>query len=309
MPWRSNGDRFFHGITALAGVGILVILAGILIILFNASLISFSKFGFGFFFSSDWNPVKGEFGAISSVFGTLVSTFIALLIALPLSIMIALFLVEYAPPYISIPVGFAIELLAAIPSIVYGMWGLFVLAPFLSKHVIPTLQNLTGHSFIFGGKVIGGQGVFTAGVILAIMIIPYITSVMRDVFRMVPDVLRESGFGMGATRWEVTKNIMLPASLRGLVGATFLGLGRAVGETMAVTFVIGNGHNFTTQIFREGNTIASTLANDFGEAADQPLFYGVLLELALILFAITIVLQVASNWWIRHLGRKSGVMK
>ncbi|MBN2722722.1 MAG: phosphate ABC transporter permease subunit PstC [Deltaproteobacteria bacterium] len=307
MP-KIKSDKIFHSITALSGIFILTVLAGIFIILIISSFQSFSRFGFGFLFSADWNPVQGNFGAASSIFGTLVSTVIALLIALPLSIMIALFLVEYSPPILSTSVGFAIELLAAIPSIVYGMWGLFVLAPFLEKNIIPAFQNIKFLWFVFGGKVIGGQGVFTAGVILSVMIIPYITSVMRDVFKMVNPVLKESGFGMGATRWEVTRDITLVASLRGLVGATFLGLGRAVGETMAVTFVIGNGHNFTTEIFREGNTIASTLANDFGEAADQPLFYGVLMELALILFAITIIMQLASNWWIQRIAKKSGAL-
>ena len=247
--------------TASAGLVLLIMIA-ILIELTHHSQLSLHKFGFGFLFSSAWNPVSGQFGALSSIFGTVVSTVIAMLLAVPLGLVIALFLVELAPPWLSTIVGNAIELLAAIPSIIYGMWGLFVFAPFLADHIQPLLGKTLGFLPLFKGAPMG-IGMLTAGIILALMILPFVAAVMRDVFRMTPAVVKEAGYGMGATTWEVTSHVTVRYGLSGLLGAVFLGLGRAIGETMAITFVIGNNHNISASLFAAGNSIASTLANEF----------------------------------------------
>lgn len=284
---------------------VLVIVLSIFVELVRNSSLSLSKFGFGFLTSQQWNPAKGEFGAASAIYGTLVSTAIALLIAVPLSVVIALFLVELAPPRISKIVGQGIELLAAIPSIIYGMWGLFVLAPVMSKHVQPAVGKVAGGLPLFEGPPLG-IGMLTAGIIIALMILPFITAVMRDVFRMVPGVVKESAYGMGATTWEVTRQVTIPYGIHGLAGAVFLGLGRAIGETMAVTFVIGNKHHISASLFAPGNSIASTLANEFTEAA-EPLYRSALVELGLVLFGITFLLQIAAHLWLRRLKKKMAV--
>jgi len=299
-----NADKIFRWTAAFDSALILILIVGILIQLIIGSNLSLKKFGVGFLFSNAWNPVTGNFGAASSIFGTLVSTFIAMVIALPLSLAIALFLVELAPPWISNPVGSAIELLAAIPSIIYGMWGLFVFAPFMANTIQPFIGIHLGFLPFFKGPPMG-IGMLTAGLILALMILPFISAVMRDVFQMVPAVVKESAFGMGATIWEVTSHVTVRYGMRGLVGATFLGLARAIGETMAVTFVIGNNHSISASLFEPGNSIASTLANEFTEASD-PLYLSSLIELGLVLFIITLAIQIITQLWMRRFNKEMG---
>jgi phosphate transport system permease protein len=298
----SKGDPTFRWIALAAALTVPLVMAGILIELVRNSQLSLAKFGLGFLVTNAWNPVTGEFGALSSIFGTAVSTLIAMLIAVPLGLVIALFLVELASPRISAFFGTAIELLAAIPSIIYGMWGLFVFAPFMAHTVQPLLKDTLGFLPLFKGPPIG-IGILTAGIILALMILPYISSVTRDVFGMVPAVVKEAAYGIGATNWEVTRGVTLPYSLRGIVGAGFLGLGRALGETMAVTFVIGNNHSISASLFASGNSIASTLANEFTEASD-PLYLSSLVELGLVLFLITVVFQAAAQGWLWSIRKK-----
>lgn len=301
---HKRGDTIFKLLSFLcAGIALLLI-AGIFLELFQNSLLSIKKFGFGFLISKEWDPVTQNFGAMSSIFGTLISTIIAMVLAVPMSIVIALFLVELAPPSISRIVGNAIELLAAIPSIIYGMWGLFVFAPFMAEKVQAPLGNIFGFLPFFQGPPMG-IGIMTAGIILALMILPFISSVMRDVFKMVPSVMKEAGYGMGGTTWEVTHKVIIPYGIHGLIGASFLGLGRALGETMAVTFVIGNNHSISASLFAPGNSIASTLANEFTEAT-EPLYLHSLVELGLILFAVTFVIQTISHFWLSRVRRKMG---
>ena len=297
-------DRVFKVVMTSAAALVLVIVLGLFFELVRNSQLSIGKFGWSFLWSTAWNPVTGEFGALSSLFGTLVSTVIAMTLAVPMGLVIALFLVELAPPWLSSVVGQAIELLAAVPSIIYGMWGLFVFAPFMSEHVQPLLGRTLGFLPLFQGPPMG-IGMLTAGIVLALMILPFVSAVMRDVFRMVPAVVKEAGFGMGGTTWEVTSQITVRYGLSGMLGAVFLGLGRAIGETMAVTFVIGNSHTLSTSFFAAGNTIASTLANEFTEAS-EPLYTSALVELGLVLFAITLVMQTLTQWWLKRIRLRSG---
>jgi len=277
-------------------------MVGILCELVVNSKLSIEEFGLGFLASQAWNPVAQEYGALSAIFGTVVSTLIAMAIALPLGLVIATFLVELAPPKISAFFGGAVELLAAIPSIIYGMWGLFVFAPLMADHVQPLLGKYLGFLPLFQGPPMG-IGILTAGIILALMILPYISSVTRDVFNMVPTVVKEAAYGVGLTTWEVIRSVVLRYSLRGIVGAGFLGLGRALGETMAVTFVIGNSHRISASLFASGNSIASTLANEFTEAA-EPLYLSSLVELGLVLFLITFFFQAIAQFWLRSIRKK-----
>lgn len=304
--WKLNEhtDAAFKGLTAASAAFILIVMGGIFISLVSSSLPSIQRFGIKFLFSQAWNPVTEEFGALSSIYGTLLSTAIALLLAVPLSVVIALFLVELAPPLLARIVGNAIELLAAVPSIIFGMWGLFVFAPFMSDHVQPLLAKYLGFLPFFKGPQMG-IGLLTAGIILALMILPFISAVMRDVFRMVPDVMKEAGYGMGATTWEVTRDVTIRYGIQGMIGACFVGLGRAIGETMAVTFVIGNSSKISTSLFAPGNSIASRLANEFSEASD-PLYLSALMELGLVLFAMTFFLQVITQWWLKRIKKKMG---
>lgn len=295
-------DRIFRMATALCAMVSFLIITGIFIELVRNSLPSISRFGFSFLVSQSWDPVANEFGALSSVYGTIVSTLIALVIAIPMSLLITLFLVELAPPFMSKVVGHAIELLAAIPSIIFGMWGLFVFAPFMAEHIQPRLQS--DLIPLFQGPPMG-VGMLTAGIILALMILPFMSAVMTDVFKMVPSVVKEAGLGLGSTTWEVTKDVIIPYGIRGIIGATFLGLGRALGETMAVTFVIGNNHNISASLFAPANSIASTLANEFAEAA-EPLYLSALMELGLILFMITLCIQILVQVWLRNIHRTMG---
>jgi len=299
-----RADLVFRWITAAcAGLIVIVILALVLELAWNSRL-SLHRFGAGFLISRAWNPVTGEFGALSSIYGTLVSTAIAMLLAVPLALITALFLVELAPPRLSRVVGAGIELLAAIPSIIYGMWGLFVFAPFMAEHVEPALGRSLGFLPLFQGPPMG-IGMLTAGVILALMILPFICAVSRDVFQMVPAVVKESAYGLGATTWEVTHKVTVRYGIRGIIGAAFLGLGRAIGETMAVTFVIGNDHSFSASLFDSGNSIASTLANEFSEASD-PIYLSALVELGLVLFFITAVVQALAQVWLGRMQKTMG---
>jgi phosphate transport system permease protein len=299
-----TGDRLFLGVTMASAAGIPLLMAGIFAVLYHGSLQAFGRFGWKFLISQDWDPVAKSFGAASSVYGTLVSTIIAMVLAVPLGLVIALFLVELAPPRLSKVLGYGIELLAAIPSIIYGMWGLFVFAPFMSEHVQPLLGERFGFLPFFQGPPMG-LGMLTAGIILALMVLPFISSVMRDVFHMVPPLIKEAGYGLGATTWEVTRKIMIPYGISGLLGACFLGLGRAIGETMAVTFVIGNNHRVSASLFEPANSIASTLANEFTEAS-EPLYLSSLIGLGLVLFVMTIVIQIAAQLWLRGIQKKMG---
>jgi phosphate transport system permease protein len=306
MKSRPNpvGDRIFAQVTRASAVLIILVLAGIVAALFINSMPSIARFGVSFITTDVWNPVTAEYGALSSIFGTVVSTLIAIVLAVPLSLIVALFLVELVPPSVSKPIAYAIELLAAVPSIVFGMWGLFSFAPFMADHVQPFLKDTLGFLPFFKGPVMG-IGMLTSGIVLALMILPFITAVMRDVFTMVPPVIKEACYGMGSTTWEVTKKITVRYGFSGLVGAVFLGLGRAVGETMAVTFVIGNNHEMSASLFAAGNSIASTLANEFAEAS-EPIYLSALMELGLVLFVMTVIIQIASQLWIRRVVRKAG---
>ncbi len=289
-------DRFFQALTTGSAWLVLVILAGIIVSLFVGGWQALVAFGPKFLVTDEWNPVTEKFGALVPIYGTLISSLIALLIAVPMSFGIAIFLTEVAPGWMRRPIGTAIELLAAIPSIIYGMWGLFVFAPVMSDRVQPWLQTQFGDTPLIGALFQGaplGIGMLPAGIILGIMIIPFITALMRDVFLTTPKFLKESAYGVGATHWEVVWNVVLPYTRIGAVGGIFLGLGRALGETMAVTFVIGNTHRMSASLFEPGNSIASTLANEFNEAVGD-MHTSALIALGLVLFMITfIVLALA----------------
>jgi phosphate transport system permease protein len=304
MVSPAQADLGFRWLTiALAGL-VPLLMGAILVELVRHSYPALHQFGWGFLLSQSWNPVTREFGAASSIFGTLVSTGIAMLLAVPLSLAIALFLVELAPAGLSRVVGSLIELLAAIPSIIFGMWGLFVFAPFMSDYVQPLLGGALGFLPLFQGPPMG-IGMLTAGIILALMILPYMTAIIRDVFQLVPPLMKESAYGLGATVWEVAYKVTVPYGMVGIMGAAFLGLARALGETMAVTFVIGNDHRITASLFAAGNSIASTLANEFTEASD-PLYLSALVELALVLFVITMLVQIFSQIMLKRLYRAKG---
>ena len=295
-------DQLFRHATRFFAFLVLALLAGILISLLVGSLSSIRTFGFGFFASAEWNPVTEQFGALVPIVGTLTTSAIALLIGIPVSFGIALFLTELSPKWLRRP------LLAAIPSIIYGMWGLFVFAPVFSSHVQPILKSTLGSVPIIGILFKGppmGIGVLTAGIILAIMVIPFIASVMRDVFEIVPAVLKESAYALGSTTWEVVWHVVLPYTKAGVVGGIMLGLGRALGETMAVTFVIGNAHRLSASLMEPGNSIASALANEFTEAVGD-LYLSALIELGLVLFFITFVVLALSKLLLLRLARREG---
>lgn len=302
--YARRGDPLFKWFTVSCAGAMLLLLVGIFIVLILRSHLSMQTFGLSFLVSQKWNPVLGEFGALSSIYGTIVSTVIAMLLAVPMSLIIALFLVELAPPSVSTAVGGAIELLAAIPSIIYGMWGLFVFAPFMADHVQPLLGSMAGWLPLFQGPPMG-IGMLTAGLILALMILPFVTAISRDVFRMVPAVVKESAYGVGATTWEVTRRVTIRYGARGIIGGAFLGLGRALGETMAITFVIGNDHTISASLFAPGNSITSTLANEFTEAS-EPLYLSALIELGLVLFVLTVVVQLIAQLWLARMSKTAG---
>ncbi|MFZ0932225.1 MAG: phosphate ABC transporter permease subunit PstC [Syntrophobacteraceae bacterium] len=301
-------DLLFKNITRFFAFLVLLLLAGITVSLFIGSLPALKKFGLGFIFSAEWNPVTEQFGGLVPIFGTIVTSAIALLIAVPVSFGIALFLTEICPLWLKRPLGTAIELLAGIPSIIYGMWGLFVFAPLFRDYAEPWINSHLGVlpliGYLFHGPPMG-IGMLTAGLILSIMVIPFIASVMRDVFEVVPPLLKESAYGLGATTWEVVLNITLPYTKIGVVGGIMLGLGRALGETMAVTFVIGNAHELRASLLMPGNSIASTLANEFTEAIGE-LYTSSLIELGLILFVITFIVLAFAKLLLIRLSRLEG---
>ena len=289
-------DFVFHKSTLFFALTVLFALIGIIISLIVSAWPALSEFGLGFFFTVEWDIINGKFGGLIAVFGTVVTALIALLIAVPLSFGVAVFLTETCPVPLRRPLGTAVELLAAVPSIIYGMFGLFIFAPLFAEHVQPALAASLGQVPVLGYLFTGafnGIGILCAGLILAMMVLPFIASVMRDVFEIVPPILKESAYGIGCTTWEVVNKIVLPYTKTGVIGGIMLGLGRALGETMAVTFVIGNAHKLSASLFSPGNSIASTLANEFGEA-EPGLHYASLFSLGLALFAITfIVLAIA----------------
>ena len=302
-------DWFFHKITMVFALTVLFVLVGIIISLINGALPALKEFGPGFVTTVEWDPVNDQFGAAIAIVGTVASAGIALLIAFPVSFGIALFLTEVCPVWLRRPLGTAIELLAGVPSIIYGMWGLFVFAPMFSEYVQPLLKSTLGAlpwiGALFKGPTMG-IGILTAGLILAVMIIPFIASVMRDVFEIVPAVLKESAYGLGCTRWEVVRKVVLPYTKTGVVGGVMLGLGRALGETMAVTFVIGNAAKLPTSLFSPGSSIASTLANEFAEASSK-LHVSSLFALGLLLFIITFIVLSGAKLMLMGLSRKEGV--
>jgi phosphate transport system permease protein len=303
-------DVVFRNTTRMFAFLVLATLVGILLSLVIGSWPAIEAFGPGFLVSHEWNPVTEKFGAVVPIYGTLVTSFIALLIGIPVSFGIAMFLTELAPLWLRGPIGTAIELLAAIPSIIYGMWGLFVFAPVFADHVQPWMINYLGPIWFVGPLFKGapqGIGMLSAGLILAIMVIPFIASVMRDVFEVVPPMLKESAYAVGATTWEVVWNVVLPFTKIGVVGGILLGLGRALGETMAVTFVIGNAHRLGTSLFAPGNSIASALANEFTEAVGS-LYTSALIELGLILFLITFIVLALSKILLYQLAKREGTL-
>jgi len=307
-PRASWGDALFENITRLFALLVFGLLAAILISLVVGSQATLNKYGPSFLWSAQWDPVQENFGALVPIYGTLVTSLIAMLIGVPVSFGIALFLTELAPTWLKRPLGTAIELLAAIPSIIYGMWGLFVFAPLFQAHLQPALIESLGSMPVLGRLFAGpplGIGMLSAGLILSIMVIPFITAVMRDVFELVPPLLKESAYGLGATTWEVMWRVVLPYTKVGVVGGIMLGLGRALGETMAVTFVIGNAHQLAASLMAPGNSIASALANEFTEAVGD-LYFSALIELGLLLFLITTIVLAFSKLLLMRLARHEG---
>lgn len=301
-------DRVFKYSTQFFALSVLLTLLGIIAsLIFNAAP-ALSKFGLGFFTTVEWDIINGEFGGLIAIYGTIITSVIALLIAVPLSFGIAVFLTEMCPMILRRPLGTAIEILAAVPSIIYGMFGLFIFAPLFAEYIQPVLAaslgQIPGLGILFSGAF-NGIGILCAGLILAMMVLPFIASVMRDVFEIVPPVLKESAYGIGCTTWEVVKNVVLPYTKTGVIGGIMLGLGRALGETMAVTFVIGNAHKISPSLFAPGNSIASTLANEFGEA-EVGLHYSSLFALGLALFVITFIVLTLAKLMLMRMEANQG---
>jgi phosphate transport system permease protein len=300
---RSNlGDTLFAGACHAAGGPVLLLLGGIIVELFLGGLPAFRAFGLPFLWSTEWDPVTEVFGAGVSVYGTVVTAVLAIILAVPVAFGVAFFLTELAPPWMRRPVGTAVELLAAVPSIIYGMWGFFLIAPLMAQYVQPALIDSIGEwpliGFLFQGPPFG-TGILTAALILAIMILPFIAATMRDVFEQVPAVFKESAYGLGCTTWEVMRGVVLPYTRISVAGGVMLGLGRALGETMAVTFVIGNANRITTTLFGPGNTIASVVALEFGESETGSLKLSALLALGFILFVISFLVLATSRFLLR----------
>ena len=295
------GDRAFRLLTAACAATVVLLLAAIALVTTRTSLASISQFGLGFVVSTEWDPVRDSFGALPYIFGTVVSSLLALAIAVIVALGVAVYLAELAPARVRKPLGFTVELLAAIPSVVYGLWGMFVLAPLLREHVEPALGAALGWLPLFRGPP-RGFGLLAAGLILAIMILPTIASVSRDVMLAIPNTLREGALALGATRWEMVRAAVLPQARSGIVGAVILGLGRALGETMAVTMVIGNRAEISASLFAPSHTMASVIANEYAEASDA-LHLSALSELGLILFAVTLILNIAARLLVWRVGR------
>ena len=303
-----RGDIAFKSLTLISAITVLVLLAGVMLALLHGSLPAWRAFGLGFLTSESWNPVTEKFGALPAIYGTLVTSIIAMLIGVPVSLGIAFFLTEICPERLRRTVSIAIELLAGIPSIIYGIWGLFVFAPWFQATVQPflidTFANIPVLNQLFAGPPYG-IGMLTAGVILAIMVLPFITSITREVFETVPAVLKEAAYGIGCTRWEVIRRVVIPYTRVGIIGGVMLGLGRALGETMAVTFVIGNAHRIVTSLLAPGTTISASIANEFTEATGE-LYTSSLIALGLILFFITFVVLAAARFMLMRIERKAG---
>lgn len=300
-------DLIFLSVTAIASFSIIIFVAGILYVLVSESALSINKFGVMRFLSStDWDPVKESFGALTNIYGTVVTTFLSLAIAIPVAIGIAVFVTEISPNFLKAPIGSAIELLAAIPSIIYGMWGLFTLSPIMSNHVEPFLkkafEGVPMIEALFKGTPMGID-ILTASVILSIMIIPFTASVSRDAFNLTPSVVKESAYALGATKWEVVRNIIIPYSRLGVFGGITISLGRALGETMAVAFVLGNNHKITTSLLDAAATITVTLANEFAEA-DRDIYLSSLFYLALVLFVMSFVILAAAKFFLLRAKRR-----
>jgi phosphate transport system permease protein len=308
LRWLRFGDKVFRYLTGAAAVLVLIILSGVIIALINGSLPALQAFGFDFLLEERWNPVTEKFGALAPIYGTLVTSFIAMLIAVPVGLLIALFLTELCPMWLRRPIGIAIELLAGIPSIIYGIWGLFVFAPFLQRTLqqalINSFENVPVLSTLFEGPPYG-IGILTASLILAVMVLPFVTSISRDVFEAVPSVLKEAAYGVGCTTWEVVRHVVLPYARVGVVGGVMLSLGRALGETMAVTFVIGNAHKVSPSLLAPGTTISATIANEFTEAVGD-LYTSSLIALGLILFVITFIVLAAARLLLLRLEKRVG---
>jgi phosphate transport system permease protein len=291
----------------MASFTVIVLIVGILYVLISESSLAIHKFGVAkFLTSTDWDPVKESFGAATNIFGTVVTTALSLLFAIPVAIGIAIFITEIAPKFIKGPVGIGIELLAAIPSIIYGMWGLFALSPIMSNYVEPFLKRITAHiplvSVLFQGTPLGID-ILTASVILSIMIIPFTASISRDAFNLTPEVVKESAYALGATKWEVVKNVVIPYSKLGVFGGVVLSLGRALGETMAVAFVLGNNHKITSSLLDAAATITVTLANEFAEA-DKDIYLSSLFYLALVLFVLSFITLAVAKFLLLRAERK-----
>lgn len=304
---QQTQDFWFHKLTMLFSLVVLFSLIGIIVSLILQSLPTFQKFGLSFIWRIEWDIINEEFGALISIFGTLASATIALLIAVPLSFGVALFLTENCPVWLRRPLGMAVELLAAVPSIIYGMFGLFIFAPLFAEYGQPALQSTLGQMPLIGplfGGATNGIGILAAGLILAFMILPFIAAVMRDVFEIVPPILRESAYGIGCTTWEVVRHVVLPYTQKGVIGGVMLGLGRALGETMAVTFVIGNSQRLVPSLFAPGSSIASTLANEFAEAGDFHL--SALFALGFLLFIITFVVLALAKLLVARNEKSKG---
>ncbi|WP_377807823.1 phosphate ABC transporter permease subunit PstC [Azospirillum sp. A29] len=302
-------DAAFRNATLAFALLVLLILGGVTVSLIDGALPALRAFGFGFVGTEVWNPVSEQFGALAPIYGTLVTSVIAMAVGIPVSFGIALFITEMCPAWLKRPLGVAIELLAGIPSIIYGIWGLFVFAPFMQSTIQPFLINTLGQIPGIGNLFMGppyGIGILTAGLILGIMVLPFITSITRDVFETVPPMVRESAYGLGATTWEVVWNVVLPYTRTGVVGGVMLGLGRALGETMAVTFVIGNAHRISSSIMAPGTTISASIANEFTEAVGD-VYTSSLVALGLILFLITFAVLSIAKLMLLRLQRKAGV--
>jgi phosphate transport system permease protein len=302
------GDILFRALTRAAAIGVLLLLGGVLISLLIGGWPALREFGFDFLITQSWNPVTEKFGALAPIYGTIVTSLIAMVIAVPIGLLIAMFLTELCPLFLRRPIGIAVELLAGIPSIIYGIWGLFVFAPFLQDTLQPFLIRVFGDvpvmSTLFAGPPYG-IGMLTAGLILAIMVLPFITSISRDVFDAVPPVLKEAAYGVGCTTWEVVRNVVLPYTRVGVIGGVMLGLGRALGETMAVTFVIGNAHKISASLLAPGTTISATIANEFTEAVGD-IYTSSLIALGLILFVITFIVLAIARYMLMRIERRIG---
>jgi len=304
---RNPVDTIFASVTAIASFSVIIFIIGILYVLISESSLAIGKFGvIKFLTSTDWDPVKESFGALTNIYGTLITTFLSLIVAIPVAVGIAVFVTEISPKFLKGPIGIAIELLAAIPSIIYGMWGLFTLSPIMSSYVEPFMKKVTAGipliNILFRGTPMGID-ILTASVILSIMIIPFTASISRDSFNLTPAVVKESAYALGATKWEVVKNVVIPYSKLGVFGGIVLSLGRALGETTAVAFVLGNNHRITTSLLDAAATITVTLANEFTEA-DRDIYLSSLFYLALVLFVMSFITLAIAKIFLLKAERK-----